>query len=534
MASVRPYLVASLAASALALVACKSSNNKAAPPAGGSAAGAPAAGSGAASGTAASGTAASGTAASGLAGAAGSAAGGSAGSNIAGAGGSGVAGDPWNKAAAPVQPDTPEQRKARAQAALSRVEGIMPKLAKVRDLTFEHPVPTEYQTTDDFRKYLQDDIKKELPPDKAKGEAEAFLQMGLFQKPIDLAAVLEQTMATQAGAYYDPKAKKFFLVMVPGNDMMLDTMSAHELTHGLQDQHFDLTKYLEPKGTKLDDDQANARRFVVEGDATFTMLLYAVAANAPGAGSGFSPTLMSMLEQQVKQFSDMDLSSFADMTKQQSALMGGMDPEIKKSVEAMDSLPPAVLVPLVVSYTKGALVSAVAYKQGGWKAVDELYAHPPESTEQTLHPETKLFPTRDRPHKVTLPKAAGTELENNVLGELMWQVYFSLWTPKAGTAASEGWGGDHFVVTRHADGHVVAEIATVWDTPEDAKQFYDGYVATLAARFAGANTSHPETGVARTDFGKVWVKLAGTKVFIVDGGDDPKLIDQLAAQTKFD
>ena len=91
----------------------------------------------------------------------------------------------------------------------------MPKLAKVRDLTFEHPVPTEYQTTDDFKKYLQQEIKKELPPDKAKGESEAFLHIGLFQKPIDLAAALEQTMATQAGAYYDPKAKKFFLVMVP-------------------------------------------------------------------------------------------------------------------------------------------------------------------------------------------------------------------------------------------------------------------------------------------------------------------------------
>src|SRR3569623_493841 len=506
MAIVRPHLTAYLAASALAFVACKSSNHK--PAAAGGATGSAITGSSSGVGSGAAG---------------------------AGAGGSGVAGsDPWNKPTVPTPPDTPEQRIARAKAALSRVEGIMPKLAKVRDLTFVHPVPTEYQTTEDFRKYLQQEIKKELPPDKAKSEAEAFLHIGLFQKPIDLAAVLEQTMATQAGAYYDPKAKKFFLVMVPANDMMLDTMSAHELTHGLQDQHFDLTKYLEPKGTKLDDDQANALRFVVEGDATFTMLLYAVAANAPAAGSGFSPTLMSMLDQQVKTFSDMDLSSFADMTKQQSALMGGMDPEIKKSVEAMDSLPPAVLVPLVVSYTKGAWDSAVAYKQGGWKAVDELYAHPPESPEQVLHPETKLIPTRDHPHKVTLPKVAGTSLEDNVLGELMWQVYFSLWTPKAGTKASEGWGGDHYAVARRADGHLVGEIATVWDSPADAKEFYDGYLATLSVRFGGADVSHPETGVARSDFGKVWVKLAGDKVFIVDGGDDAKLIDQLASQTMFD
>ena len=102
-----------------------------------------------------------------------------AGSAVATAGSAGSA-DPWNKPAAPATPDTPETRKARAQAALARVEGIMPKLAKVRDLTVEHPVPTEYQTTEDFRKYLEQEIQKELPADKAKAEAEAYLHIGLF------------------------------------------------------------------------------------------------------------------------------------------------------------------------------------------------------------------------------------------------------------------------------------------------------------------------------------------------------------------
>jgi hypothetical protein len=406
----------------------------------------------------------------------------------------------------------------------------MPKLAEVRALTFDKKVPTEYQTNADFKAYLEKEIQKELPPDKAKDEAAAFLQMGLFQKPIDLAAALEETMATQAGAYYDPAVKKFFLVMVPDNDLMLDTMSAHELTHGLQDQHFDLTKYLEPKGQKLDDDQANARRFVVEGDATFTMLLYAIAAST-GKKTLEGP-MLSMIETQVKQFANMDLSGFSEMTKQNSAMMGAMDPDMRKSIEAMDSLPPAVLVPLVDSYTRGALVSLVAYKQGGWKAVDDLYKNPPESTEQTLHPETKLFPTREHPHKVTLPKLDGV-IEDNVLGELMFQVYIALWTPKAGTAASEGWGGDHFAVVKRPDGHLVAEIATIWDTPNDAKEFADAYVATLAARFPGADTKTPAAGVARSDFGKTWVKVDGAKVFIVDGGDDPKVMDKLVAGTKF-
>ena len=36
--------------------------------------------------------------------------------------------------------------------------------------------------------------------------------------------------------------------MVPGSDLMLDTMSAHELTHALQDPHFDLERFLPADG----------------------------------------------------------------------------------------------------------------------------------------------------------------------------------------------------------------------------------------------------------------------------------------------
>jgi hypothetical protein len=82
----------------------------------------------------------------------------------------------------------------------------------------------------------------------------------------------------QAGGSYDPKAKKFFLVMVPSSDLMLDTITAHELTHALQDQHFDLQAYYASKDKQqrpLGDDALHARRFIVEGEATLTMLVYA-------------------------------------------------------------------------------------------------------------------------------------------------------------------------------------------------------------------------------------------------------------------
>lgn len=448
----------------------------------------------------------------------GSVAGGSAGSAV-GSATPAAAADPWASDAGrvePKQPETPEQRKARAEQALTRVDAIQPKLAKLRGLPFDHPVPTAYQTTDDFRAFLKRELAKELPADKSQKLSAAFLHIGLLNKPIDLATAYEQTMASQAAAYYDPAAKKFFMVMVPDSDILLDTMSAHELTHGLQDQRFDLQKLMAPK-PPLDDDALFARQFIVEGDATFTMFLFAAA--EAGKSDVIQAMVLKMLRGQIEQFAAMDLAAYGEMMKQQAAAFKDMDPDLKRSMEAMDELPPMVLGPMLDSYMKGALVVLTAYDKGGWPTVDALYKTPPESSEQVLHPATKLFPKREHPKKVTLPKLPGEKLTENVMGELLWRIYFSLWVPDQATQASEGWGGVRYEVVKRPDGSLVAYLATGWDTPEDAKQFAAAYEASLTKRFPNKER-------------KTAVKLDGTRVYILDGDDDPELFARLIKGTK--
>jgi hypothetical protein len=436
----------------------------------------------------------------------------------AGSGSAVATADPWQqKDAGPVVPETSESRKKRAEAALTRVDAIQPKLAKLRGLPFDHPVPTAYQTTDDFKAFLHREIARDLPPEKSQKLSAAYLHIGLLQKPIDLATAYEQTMATQAAAYYDPAAKKFFMVMVPDSDILLDTMSAHELTHGLQDQRFDLTKYMAPKPA-LDDDAQFARQFVVEGDATFAMFLY-MAAEA-GKSDVLQPMLLKMLRGQIEQFAQMDLAAYGEMMKQQASAFKDMDPELKKSMDSIGELPPMVIGPLLDSYMKGALVVMTAYDSGGWKTVDSLYKTPPESSEQVLHPATKLIGKREHPKKVTLPKLEGDVLTNNVLGELLWNIYFSLWLPDQSKAASEGWGGDRYIVVKRANGSTVSFHATIWDTVDDAKQFATAYEASYAKRFPGKDRKHA-------------IKSDGAKVFILDGDDDAKLFAQLIKGTKF-
>ena len=462
---------------------------------------------------------------------AGSSPGSSPGSATGSAGSAGAAApDPWAATSAPRPPETPETRKARAEAAVGRVVSIEPEVARLRDLTFEHEVPAHFQPTDEFQAYVRREIAKDLPANRSRDISAALAHIGLFEKPVDLATIEEQALVTQAGAYYDPDSKQFFLVAVPDSELFLDTISAHELTHALQDQHFDLHKYMPPTG-KLDEDASSARRFVVEGDATLVMMLYSVHKTI---GDQVPASVIAGLRGQIEAFATQGIAEAKDQLKSQAALFTGLGNDIQKSIDAMDDIPPSVLVPMLDAYMKGALVALTAYQQGGWKAVDELYRDPPESTEQVLHPTTKLFPVREHPHKVVLARSSDLELSSNVLGELQWRIYFALWKVANPEAAAAGWGGDHYDVARRKDGRLIGRIATIWDDEAAATRFTDAYVTSVAARFPGADTSHPEAGIARAGGGKIFVRRTGTRVLIVDGADAASSLDALARAAKFD
>lgn len=440
-----------------------------------------------------------------------------------------AAGDPWKAGDKPRPADTEEARQKRAEAALGRVATIKPIIEKLRGLTFKQDVPTKYQSTSEFQAFVRREIGKELPPERATNLSAALAHLGFLTRPMDLATTLEHALTSQAGAYYDPVAKAFFLVIVPPSEMMLDTISAHELVHALQDQHFDLSRYL-PADQSLDEDAATARRFVVEGEATFVMMLYALHSVI---GDKITPAMVTRMRAQIGQMANLEPDALKAQIKAQAAMLGDLGPEIRKSIDAMDEIPATILVPLVDSYMKGAMVVLTAYEHGGWAAVDDLYRLPPISTEQVLHPETKLFPVHEVPRKVTLAKPTDPELAGNVLGELQWRIYFQQWKAKNPVESAAGWGGDRYSVTRGKDGQLVGRIAMTWDTFEQATNFVAAYLATLAVRFPGADISKPADGIARPDGTRIFVRHTDRRVFIVDGARDVAAIEALVRTTKF-
>src|SRR5262249_23741025 len=134
-----------------------------------------------------------------------------------------------------------------------------------RGLDYKHPVFVDFLSEDDFNKKvtgpdassLSDSEKQQLTDSVA-----TFRALGLIQGDVDLAAQNNQLQQSSVLAFYDPQTKH---VYVRGTDLDIahKVTLAHELTHALQDQYFDLTRL----GKLPTQEQQNAFRTMAEGDA---------------------------------------------------------------------------------------------------------------------------------------------------------------------------------------------------------------------------------------------------------------------------
>lgn len=394
----------------------------------------------------------------------------------------------------------------RGASALKRVPAIAREVAKQRGLELKTEVPVAYQDEAGHRKVLRSELADDLPPELSERITTAMLHIGLLPGRIDLSKVIEDDHSG-ARAYYTTIQKRIFLRQVlderaVGARLAFDATIAHELTHALQDQYFDMSAYLDPA---LDSDASSARFFVVEGDAMVVAEAYRYGESMPP-----SPRLVDLFER-----------------------LAAMDPLSRLHDTANPDRPLLVVGPHIEVYNKGPIVILRAYQRGGWNEVARLYTDPPESTAQVLHPDTKLYPTRQHPRRIEIPLPLGyLPVHADVVGELGWRLYFMQWQAHEPAAAADGWAGDRYRVMRGPDGALTGVIVSIWDTADDAKEFVDAYEASLAARFPSATTtgSRDAAGALSAGDHRIFLRRLGTTVVIVDRADTAARPDQVTDQ----
>jgi hypothetical protein len=343
----------------------------------------------------------------------------------------------------------------------------------LRQLHFTKPVPLVVKSQDEAAAMMEADLMRDYTDQELKVDAVAGALTGLYPAGIDLKAESLSLMKNQVAGFYDPHGKQMVLVEGGGNlgfwngatqfmiqrDVVGEMLLAHELTHALQDQNFNLESSLDK--VRDDDDRALALKSVAEGDATLAGFAYA----AGGIDDAKAATLVANLK---------------DLPK----LLAAQAPDAPLGLSA----------PMLFQYSEGSNFVAEAYRRGGWPAVDALYRNPPVSSHQILHPALYF----DRPAPETRVTLAGYEkimagwkkVDEDTFGELLLQVILerNLGKQSAEIGLASRWLADRMVVLQESRGVNVIWMLAFSDD-QSASHFAVVY-ATLLDRLLGDSSAH--------------------------------------------
>jgi hypothetical protein len=318
-----------------------------------------------------------------------------------------------------------------------------------------------------IKKLVADSFSKDNPPDVMAANERILKAFGMLPPDASLTDLYVKLLGSQVAGLYNPDKKTLYVVSRSGQLGGAEkTTFAHEFTHALQDQNFDIgTLHLDEIGQG---DRSLARLALVEGDATLSMSYW-----------------------QIQHLTQQELG--------QMLAAAGSDPSTKILLD----MPPILRETLLFPYIQGLSFVQGLQAAGGWKGVDAGFARPPASTEQIIHPEK--YASGELPVAVALPKdlaaRAGTGWKV-ALEDSMGEFQLSVWL-RANTAigtggandAAAGWGGDRIAVLDGPNGAWSIVLRTAWDTPSDAAAFetaatplVDG-LAAPAALLPGAGGS---------------------------------------------
>jgi hypothetical protein len=369
-------------------------------------------------------------------------------------------------------------------------------LAQMSEITHLQPRATlkkSLRSRDEIHAHVIQEMNEDKNPAERYAGARSAEAFGLLPKGFDLDSFMIDLLTEQIAGLYDPKAHEFYVAdWIPIADQRM--VMAHELTHALEDQHFEIEAWV--KVARPNDDSELAREAVLEGSAMAAMVEYLLQ------GSGRS----------LQDLPDIDPAMLiGDMTE---------TPLLKKA-------PPFLKDALIFPYLDGMTFSAAILKPNGWEGLPAVFAKPPASTQQIMHP--ALYRSGKVPAPIALPSidhALGPEwakLEDNVMGEFGWKEVLRQYLddPRAKSLAA-AWDGDRYMVYEHKQTKRLLLITRErLASREQAERFFGQYSEALEKKYAQRTTlfRKPDFFSFETSDGGVFLRCYERECVTLEGGD---------------
>jgi hypothetical protein len=262
---------------------------------------------------------------------------------------------------------TPAPGSAREEDYNAQFAYITHRVEELRKLFFYSEVTPSFVGNDGMRQQLLAQSRHTMPVEKAEQDELTLRMLGALKGPIDLSAT---KTPNPLGVYFPSTTEAktgTVLVLVDDYHALLEggeeVVLSHELTHALTDQQLGLP-YNENfiLSTR---DAALAHSALAEGDAT---LLEKQFANS------------SLTEEELSDYTD-------NPPPTTYAPPQGTTRKTRSFyLAAAGGFP----------YSFGTSFVCAMYLRGGWKAVDEIYEDPPDTTAEILYPDR--YHSDDAPH----------------------------------------------------------------------------------------------------------------------------------------
>lgn len=349
------------------------------------------------------------------------------------------------------EPDATGKSMAAAKRAIEELPTakIAKRVEKLRGERFKQPPTAEVVTAAESKRHFAA-MAAELPPRDQLLAEEQLKLIGALPAGSDLEGV-GSAIGNAALGFYESPPPRIALVASPLTEdpKTAATVFAHEATHALADQYFDIFRRIKALQRRSADESV-AFGALVEGDATAVTLAYAEK-------------------------------------------YGGA-PSEEEAAEQAEGLPFILRFATEFIYAGGAeFVEAIA-KDGGAAALARAFENPPISSAQILHPELYLKgvePTRPSIDAGAVLGGGWNRVGGNTYGELdvLAMLAFDEDQVEAAAPVGKGWRGGRVELWRK--GPVQADcrlpctskdaliIALDWASPTDAEEFDRAFERSL-------------------------------------------------------
>jgi hypothetical protein len=400
---------------------------------------------------------------------------------------------------AAVVPPSADSKPATDADFIAAAEEVLGQMSQITGLKLVTPLKKSLRSREEIRAYVIKQMNEDKNPVERYADQRSAEAFGLLPKGFDLDSFMVNVLTEQIEGLYDPKTHEFYIAdWSPLADQRM--VMAHELTHALEDQHFQIETWV--KAARPNEDAQLARDAVLEGSAMAAMVDYLML------GTGRS----------LKDVPDFD----------PGMLIGDLG-----STPTLQKAPPFLKDVLIFPYLGGLTFSAAVMKNTGWAALPGVFEKPPVSTQQILHP--ALYRSGKTPASVTLPrleKLLGdnwSKLDENIMGEFGWKEVLKqfLDNGRARTLAA-AWDGDRYAAFEQKQTKKLILVTRLHlDSEEHAARFFGQYSEALEKKYSQRSNllrrpnffsfDTPDGGVFLDCLGDECVTMEGAARNIFDG-----------------